>query len=225
MEAAGMACVALFIPCLVVLAVTLITSGSIASIAAHKSARPVRVIAAVALVAGVAVAIYVGPAFFTKEMELSVRPSYAFHDPRINDYVAAVATLDRQSVGLPLIPPDAEVRIIDDGEGYAGCPDIEVYIPLLPFRRHSVCLERTIDGYAWSMDLVQYLGPRPWESMYFFYSSRPLDYAGWVVQPYEISINYSGSSDTRLEGRVLTLDYVQPFLDEWEDFHRQSSSP
>jgi hypothetical protein len=228
MEAVGIACVALFIPILLIAAIVSLVSGSIGTLATRKN-KDTRKIFIVILVIGLCLAVYVGRAFIPEDFWDNLQPSYKLGDEKLKPFENAINEIDRTSLGFSTITPDTEIKILKgDEEKWVSCPDIELYIPDLPIKKHHICIKKLGDNYFWDSEYEEYLGPNPWESIWFAYSSRPgvLNQLGDPrenSEPYTLVIEYWGSSDQRLENRTLTLEYVEPFLDEWKRYHEAES--
>jgi hypothetical protein len=96
----------------------------------------------------------------------------------------------------------------------------------LPIKKHHICLKKVGDRFIWFSEYEEYFGPNPWESIWIAYSSQPdvlneNSYYQQDIKPYTLVIEYWGSSDPRIEKKELSLDYIQPFLDEWKNYHEE----
>ena len=218
MEAAGMACVALFIPCLLVSAIIALVGGGIGTIATRKN-KDARIISIAILLVGVCLAIYVGRAFVPTEFWLNLRPSYQLGDEKLEPYKHAITDINRASLGFTPIPTDAKIKILNNQEGYVYCPDVELYIPDLPFKRQHICLEKVGEVYVWYKEFEVYLGPEEWDTLWFAYSSTSGVLGGVDDEPYVLIIEYRGPEDPRYQNKDLSREDVQPIIDEWRRYH------
>ncbi len=223
MDAVGIAGTVLFLPCLVLFALTALVGGGIGTIFT-RNAKKSRIIPLAILLVGVGLTIYIVINYIPHEFWFSLYPSYQLGDEKLKPYESAITDFDRVSLGFTAIPRDANIKIIDsDEEYYVSCPDVELYIPDLPIKRQHICLKKVGDQYVWDSEYEVYLGPHPWESIWLAYSSHPNVFHTYGVEPYTFIIAYSGSSDPRLENRNLTFEYIQPILDEWNSYHEAQS--
>lgn len=228
MDAAGLACVALFIPCLTLLAIITFVGGGIGTIASRKN-KNARIISIAVLIIGVGLAIYVSSSYIPDEFWLNLRPSYHLGNEKLKPYDNAINGIYRPPLGFSAITSDTEIKILNgDAEKIASCPDVDLYIQDLPIKIHHICIKKLGDRFVWDSEYEEYLGPNPWEQIWIAYSSRPgvLNQLGDPRQnskPYTLVIEYYGSSDPRLEDKTLTLEYIQPFLDEWKRYHEEHS--
>lgn len=225
MDAFGLACVALFIPCILVSAIIALVGGGIGTLATRKN-KNARIIPIVILVIGFCLVIYVAPAFIPEDFWVNLRPSYKLGDEELKPYEHAINEIDRASLGFSAITHDTEIKILDgQEEKTVSCPEVELYIPDMPIKKHHICLTKIGDKYVWYSEYEQYLGPNRFESIWIAYSSQPGLLNQYSIknnyEPYTLVIEYWGSNDPRLENKTLTLEYIQPFLDEWNRYHEE----
>ena len=225
MESLGLFCAGMFIPFLTLLAIVLLIGGGVGTIA-NKKNKGVRSFFLVVLVIGLSLTIRVGTLYLPEHFWDNLKPSYKVGEEKIKPYNQAINEVDRSSIGFSEINGDTEIRILKPNEdSFVACPDIELYINELPIRTHHICIKVNGNVNEWHSEYEIYKGPNDWESIWIAYSSE----AGVMNQlgnpnedskPYTLVIEYWGSSDIRLENRNLTLEYIQPFLIEWSQYHK-----
>jgi Mn2+/Fe2+ NRAMP family transporter len=96
MEAIGMACVALFLPFLLIAAITALVGGGIGSFTTRKN-KDARKVFIVILVTGLCLAIYVSLAFIPEDFWDNLHPSYKLGDKKLQPYEVF---FEHQSVAL-----------------------------------------------------------------------------------------------------------------------------
>ncbi len=226
MDAVGFACTALFIPLLLVIAASALAVGAAGTIATFRQRRAIRFAFAAILIFGFGVAVYVGRSFVPKEFWLRFRPSYQLTDRELVPYLYVIERFGTRNQGFTPIASDAQVKILLDQEGYVSCPDVELYIPDLPFKRKHICLENVGGHLIWFSQYEVYLGPERWDTLWIALSSIPNVLGHPDTDVYELVIEYRGPEDPRYSFSSLTLDKVRPIISAWHEYHlRVSGSP
>lgn len=213
----GFCCGLLFIRSLPAIAIILIIGGLVGTIIAIRKKKN-RVIAICVLIFGIFLGINIGISNLPKEFWLNRLPSYQLGDLELQPFEHAITDIDRSSFGLTPIPTDAKIKILYDQEGYVSCPDAELYIPDLPFKRQHICLEKVGDTYLWYEEYEVYLGPEEWDTLWLAYSSTSTPLGG-DYEPYTLIIDYRVIGDDRFLDKSPSLEDIQPIIEEWRNYH------
>ena len=218
MEGIGLVCTVLFLPCLLLMTAIFLIGGGIGTITTWRK-KEVRLALIVALILGLGLTVWISRIFGPREFWLSLRPGYHLGDNQLAPYEHAITDFDRVALGFTAVPEDAEIKIIDNDEGFVSCPDVELYIPDLPFKRQHICLRKVDDEYVWHSEYEVYLGPERYQTIWLAYSSASHTLGGVDNAPYTLVIEYRAPGGPELLDGDLSLEDVQPIIAAWESYH------
>jgi hypothetical protein len=151
-----------------------------------------------------------------KEGTQPLNKRVARSDTNVVLMLKAVGAANRTALGFTPILPNTELWLGEPSPGYSQM--LEVYAASQRTRR-VIIFRKTQDGFAWIGEMEMHYGPKMFKT--FQGSSQERLVLEYSTEPYgdirttnQIQIHYYGE-DIRLRQRGLTLEGIQPFLQEW----------
>jgi hypothetical protein len=226
MEAAGLACVALWpfilLAILVASSVT-VAGGSIGLLSSWKQRGKTWELSLIVLAIGLIPLILCGsPMLFPQPPKppRTPEPEYKLTDEVVKPFIQAINQSNRLSLGFSPIPHDATVIKGCDGSKDSICIS---YGPSTGWGNYSnwmVFFKGINDGYVWIGEQETHAGPHRYENIYISYFTDLIP--GCNCRPPEakpnniLIVEYRGE-DPRLKKPNLTLEDIRPVLIEWKE--------